>query len=350
MNNKAIHTQRHERLADELRSVIKAAKPGERMDSMEVIAARYDVSINTARMALVLLQHEGWVRLRHGSGCYVSRPEAPVKGQSIAIISEYNLLLSPHSSVFAHIMNELRIFLGAKGHSSRLYIGHTVLEGVQPATFTCSDFMEGIPMVATGQWNERFSGVVDLDCASAIRDAIMRFVKNGRQRPAFIGWDKESSRVFIQILNEVGLTPNPNWIRVGLQPLERGAGWDDFREIWARSGEKPDCVIFGDDFLFQDAWPAIQACGVNIPAELEVVVLANKGISLPQPFPFVRMDCDPEEYAREMGTMLLQVMAGEELSNRCISVPYRMATEADDEIQPTPRQETGVSKNHEILK
>ena len=112
MNNKAIHTQRHERLADELRSVIKAAKPGERMDSMEVIAARYDVSINTARMALVLLQHEGWVRLRHGSGCYVSRPEAPVKGQSIAIISEYNLLLSPHSSVFAHIMNELRIFLG----------------------------------------------------------------------------------------------------------------------------------------------------------------------------------------------------------------------------------------------
>ncbi|MEI7437160.1 MAG: GntR family transcriptional regulator, partial [bacterium] len=324
MNKKAIHTRRHERLADELRSTVKAAQPGERIDSMEVIAARYDVSINTARMALVLLQHEGWVRLRHGSGCYVSRPESPVKGRSIAILSEYNLLLSPRSSVFSHIMNELRLFLDTKGHSSRLYIGHTVLQGMQSATFTCSDFLEdlaldrvsgvaalatlpiyswteevrtkGIPIVATGPWNERFSGVVDLDCVSAIRDAILGFFETGRRRPAFIGWDKESSRIFSQVLGEFGVTPNPNWIKVGLQPLELGAGWDDFREIWARSGEKPDCVLFGDDFLFQDALSAIQACGVNIPGELELVVLANKGFSLPQPFPFVRMDCDPEEY------------------------------------------------------
>ena len=117
MSNKTIHAQRHERLADELRRTFRSAKPGSRIDPMEVIAARYDVSVNTARMALVVLQHEGWVRLRHGSGCYVSRPEATNPQPHIAILSEYNVLRSPRGAAFyPHVMDELRLFLKAKGH------------------------------------------------------------------------------------------------------------------------------------------------------------------------------------------------------------------------------------------
>ena len=132
------------------------------------------------------------------------------------------------------------------------------------------------------------------------------------------------------------MTPNPRWVRTSLKPLEAGAGWSDFREIWAAGNEKPDSVIFGDDVLFQDALQAIQAAGVRIPDELEVVVMANKGIPLPQPFPYTRMDCDPAEVAAAMGSLLLQCMASQPPTLRQISIPYRIAVE--DEADEAGRE------------
>jgi DNA-binding LacI/PurR family transcriptional regulator len=327
---------------------------------MEVIAARYDVSVNTARMALVVLQHEGWVRLRHGSGCYVSRPEATNPQPHIAILSEYNVLRSPRGAAFyPHVMDELRLFLKAKGQSSRLYIGH-VLSGQPPSdAATCSEFLEDlafnrisgiaalasvplfswteeaksrrIPIVGMNGLHFRFNGAVDPDFSAAIHDSIVRLVGCGRCRPALIGWNQDSLAAFNTVIEAVGLTPNPAWCRISLPPLEPGAGWSDFREVWATGKDKPDCVIFGDDVLFQDAVPAIQSLGVRIPDDLEIVVLANKGIPLPQLFPFTRHDCDPAEFAAVMGTMLLQFMAGQPPEIREVNVPYRLAEEPNDE-------------------
>ncbi len=360
MSKKNIHAQRHERLADDLRKELQVATPGTRMESMESIAARFDVSDNTARMALVVLQHEGWVNLRHGSGSYVSRPSFFNTGRSIAILSEYNLLLSPNGSTFySHVMSELRHFFKAKGQTSHLFIGSVKAEEPVPTTLTCSEFLEdlaldrmigvvalatiplswtdqahtkGLPIVGMGGRNPRFSGVVDPDSGTAIRDAIHQFVSNGRTRPAFIGWDTQSCAKFNEVLTEVGLSPNPRWTRVGLAPLNTGAGWSDFREIWAGSAEKPDSLIFGDDVLFQDACPAIQACGVQIPAELEIVVLANKGIPLPQLFHYTRLDCDPRECAEVMGSMLLQLIAGETPAASQVTIPYRLVTDEDSVV------------------
>jgi DNA-binding LacI/PurR family transcriptional regulator len=122
-------------------------------------------------------------------------------------------------------------------------------------------------------------------------------------------------------------------MRNGLQPLEPGSGWSDFREIWAGGKAKPDCILFGDDMLFQDACPAIQTCGARIPDELEIVVLSNKGMPLPQYVPFTRLDCDLAEVAGEMGTMLLQLTTGQTPANRSVDVPYRPAEREDEEQQ-----------------
>jgi DNA-binding LacI/PurR family transcriptional regulator len=251
-------------------------------------------------------------------------------------------------------MSELRQFFKDRGQTTHLYIGNVKAEEPVPKVLSCGEFLEdlsldrligvatlatiplswtdqahtkGIPVVGMGGRNPRFGGVVDPDSATAIRDAIHQFMMNGRTRPAFIGWDEQSCVVFNEVLTEVGLKPNPQWTRIGLAPLNAGAGWSDFREIWASSAEKPDCLIFGDDVLFHDACPAIQACGVQIPAELEVVVLANKGIALPQLFHYTRLDCDPREFAVAMGTMLLQLIAGEKPAAAELTIPYRLVTE-----------------------
>jgi DNA-binding LacI/PurR family transcriptional regulator len=360
MSLQGIHAHRHERLADELRKVFQESKPGSRVDSMEAIAAQYDVSVNTARMALILLQHEGWVRVRHGSGSYVSRPKSEPR-RHIAILSEYNLLLSPRGAAFYHrVMHELRLFLKSKGQSSRLYIGHVMSERPPPDTLTCTEFLEDlaldriggiaalatlpffswteqakakrIPIVGMHGWHFRFNGAVDPDFAGAIHDAVLSLVGHGRRRPAFIGWDERGCAAFKTIVAESGLTADARRIRAGLKPLDPGAGWSDFREIWAASEEKPDSVIFGDDVLFQDALPAIQQADLRIPEELEIVVLANKGIPLPCPFPYTRLDCDPGELAAEMGRLLLQLMAGEEPSRRQIMIPYRPAVNPADGV------------------
>ncbi len=352
-------SQRHQHLVEELRKVLKGAQAGDRLDSMGAIATQYGVGINTVRMAMMTLQNEGWVRLVHGSGCYVSRPPQVKTGRSIALLSEYNLLLAPvGANFYARLMHELRLVLQAKGISSRLYIGQTIPEGLAPATFTCPDFLEdleldrlsgvaslatlpmdswiqavekkGLPVVGMGGVNNAFNGAVDPDIVGAIRKAIRQFISNGRSRPAYIGWHRGSFDIFRTALVEVGMTSDPRWFRAGFHPVDPGAGWSDFREIWAGKGAKPDCVIFGDDALFLDALPAIHASGVHVPSELEVVVFSNVGTSLPQPFPYTRLDCDPREFAEAMGTMLLQFIAGEEPASRQIAIPYRGT--AQDEV------------------
>jgi GntR family transcriptional regulator len=67
-------------LASELRQRIRAGewRPGERMPSEPELARRQTVSRSSMRAAITLLEEEGWVSRKHGSGTYVShRPALP---------------------------------------------------------------------------------------------------------------------------------------------------------------------------------------------------------------------------------------------------------------------------------
>ncbi len=354
-------SQLHHKVTEVLRSEILANhKPGDKLEGERGMAARFGVSVGTLREALRSLTQEGLLRRRHGSGTFVNCPEVPPAGRSIALLSEYNLLAAPMGSNFyGRLMHELRQFLKAKGYSSRFYIGQAMKDEPNPTELTCTEFLEdlalgrvsgvvatatlpmnvwvnqtwakGIPVIGMGGLHCRFNGAVDPDIGGAIRSAVRQFARNGRSRPAYIGWDPDSSVMFKAALVEAGLEPNSRWTRGGFSPADPGAGWSDFREIWASSEEKPDCVIFGDDALFKDACSAMQACGVEIPTDLEVVVFSNKGTVLPQPFPYTRWDCDPCEFAETMGSLLVQWLTGEGPERQRLAVPYRMAIQANDQ-------------------
>jgi len=67
-------------LAQELRQRIRAGewRPGERMPSEPELARRRTVSRSTMRAAITLLEEEGFVNRKHGSGTYVThRPALP---------------------------------------------------------------------------------------------------------------------------------------------------------------------------------------------------------------------------------------------------------------------------------
>lgn len=70
---------RHQ-LADELRERIRAGEwaPGERLPSEPELARRQAVSRSSLRSAIAILEEEGYINRRHGSGTYVAhRPALP---------------------------------------------------------------------------------------------------------------------------------------------------------------------------------------------------------------------------------------------------------------------------------
>jgi len=60
-------------LADQLRAEMDQGnfKPGDQLPSYRDLAATRHIAVGTAREAVRLLEHEGRVEIRHGSGAYV---------------------------------------------------------------------------------------------------------------------------------------------------------------------------------------------------------------------------------------------------------------------------------------
>src|SRR3990170_2223461 len=63
------------RLRDEILAIIQrqALRPGDRLPTEAALADRFGVARTTAREALKLLEQDGVVDVRHGSGRYVSQ-------------------------------------------------------------------------------------------------------------------------------------------------------------------------------------------------------------------------------------------------------------------------------------
>lgn len=74
-------TNPRQRIADHLRRAIEAGDltPGQQLPSGRELARQFDVARNTADDAVKLLQSEGLVDIRHGSGAYVRRPRPLVR-------------------------------------------------------------------------------------------------------------------------------------------------------------------------------------------------------------------------------------------------------------------------------
>ena len=67
------------RLAEELRERIQSGewRPGERMPSEPELARRRTVSRSSMRAAITMLEEDGYISRRHGSGTYVTHQPAP---------------------------------------------------------------------------------------------------------------------------------------------------------------------------------------------------------------------------------------------------------------------------------
>jgi DNA-binding LacI/PurR family transcriptional regulator len=345
----------HERLAQQLQNgLLAAAVPGTRLPGMHALAAEAGVSVNTMRAALILLQQQGQIEIRHGSGCYVQEP--PTDDREFAVLVDVDILCPRASWFFTGAAKAARLLLAERGLAVRLYLGSTDTD--QPAGLSCVEFLRdvaadriagvialatlpfadwlqplrdrGVP--AVGMTGGGFDVEVRVDLPGIVESATALLAEHGRRRLGLIGWGgtragsgpADAYRDFAGCCARHGLQTRPEWVCADLSPRQSGAGWEAFREVWAATQEKPDGLVVCDDILFADAAIAMLELGLHVPADLEIVVETNRGSDRRWPFPVSRIEVDPAAGAAVMVDELLRLHAGGAGRSRPLALGYEV--------------------------
>ncbi len=332
----------YRQVADYLREELAAkGRPGERLESEEKLAERFSVSLITVREALRLLAGEGVIERRHGKGTFVADRR---RDGWVAVLIERDIA-HPHASFFhMRVAQEVRRLLEEAGTPVKLYIGR-LRPGERPGVLTCREFLAdlanerlsgvaAIDVYPHGSWIDelrsrklplvattsgKYGHALEMDRQRLVSEGVGRLVAGGRRRLAMIGWDGDEPgerqgatyrTLFRRALDEHGLAMREAWVRTDLHPAGAGAGWEQFRELWAAGTPHPDGLLVCDDLLFRDAATAILDLGIKVPDTLMVASHANRGSGSFCPFPVEKFEMDPDGAAGRLVELLQEAMAG----------------------------------------
>lgn len=320
-----------DRVADHLRKHVRASmRPGDCLPGIHVLARQLKVSQWTLRSAQALLAREGVLEVRHGSGVFVAKPLPCFVGIYTALD-----ILQPRTSSFHTLAPyALRRYLDGQRIESDLYIGRGGIEDREQApsnprliadvaagrlrglvvlnaseTAGWADWVANLPIPVVGTSTPY---QVDRGYGRMVEEGVKRLYAQGRRRMAMLSWTHNGlCEALEKTLEALGLERRPEWVLDRFHPMLPGAGWEEFRQIWSAHREKPDGLLVTDDLLFQEAVLAIQELGIRVPDDLAIVTHANQGAPRRYPFPVTEFLCDPEQFAAELGGMLLKLMRGE---------------------------------------
>ena len=340
---------RPDRVAGALRVEIGTLEPGDKLPGMHKLRQRFGVSITTISAALDILASEGLVDRRRGSGVYAS-DRAGCK--RIGILSELNLFdprIGPH---WRSLAGELKTALEAAGYIPHLYVGNADPGPDASDEPTCPRFWEDagagrldgaviLDVPSTGAWQARVWNcpipvtgsltpyTVMQDFSAITSAAVARLAEQGCRRLGFIAWHGEAA--FVEAVKNHGLATCEEWVRTRLDPATRGAGWEEFRDIWSARSGHPDGLVILDDMLFADAQLAMFELGVRVPEDLRLAVLTSRDASPPLRLPLTAFEIEPAQLAAELAGLLRQRLAGELAAPVTRYLPFREVAVQPDE-------------------
>lgn len=307
-------------------------RPGDVLPSQNQLARRFNVSFLTVREALSILAEDGVIERRRGRKTVVVEPAG---NQHVAVLIEQDIADPRTSYFFRRLPQALRATLRERGYRVRLYAGLAAPGEDNDHLFerersTCPEFLEDleagdiravvivggssprlvrdlrerrIPVVGQDRFVEHR---VNVDMDQLTRMGIDHLLAHGRRRLAFMSWGNPSA--ILRHARERGLDLNVDWIRCDLPPSAPGAGWDEFREIWSASRERPDGLLITDGVLFADALHAMIEAHVRVPEELMVVTHDTVGAPFWAPFRISRILVDPVRMAQDMASILVKLI------------------------------------------
>jgi DNA-binding LacI/PurR family transcriptional regulator len=358
----------HRRLADQLRQEIARRRypAGYRLAAETALAKRFGASVLTVREALRSLAQAGLVERRHGSGTYVL---APPTRRTVGVLLDHDIGLSHFSFSLRRIHQQVRRELAAAGYLARSYLGFKEFTAVARPDVTCPEFVEdvregrlagvaivsgtlapdlrdelrrqGVPVVGG---DVAMAGRMESHLPALVGAGVRYLAEHGCRRLAMAGWGQHA--LFQAALAEHGLEYRPAWVRDDLHPAWSGAGWEEFREIWAGT-EKPDGLLITDDVLSQDVTLAILEMGIRVPEDLRVASHANKGSDLRYPFPVELLTVDPDLRAHHLSAELMRLLRGEPAMEPAVSAGVSNGRDGRLQGDMQPAVSTSVSNGRD---
>lgn len=347
MNRQSLSGQ----LADRLRRKIGQGGFGEgRLPTVRELARLHGVSVITVREALASLKQQGLIAVRHGSGIYVN---ARRETRPVALVAKADVTRTYFSDFSLLLLQHLQIALHRNGLRARLYLRTRDPRGdlsESDAPDLLNDLQNGElggVIAVNGRLHARWLDAIRqlqipqiggedapyparFDTETALRQAAAWLAAAGRRRVAVLEWarrrDPSPERAACpypirEALERAGLEYDERRCAQAFHPLDGGAGWEAFRELWVARTEKPDALIVTDDVLFRDLVQAVQELRIRVPEQLMLVVMTARGIALRSPFPVARIEMDPEALAAGVADAMARLMRGETLPPKAAVLP-----------------------------
>ncbi len=335
-----------QQVAEHLRGgVLRKAPPGSRLAPVRELAAAMGVSVLTVRAAQQALLREGLLEIRHGSGVTVAA--RPPRRRVVGIYTNLDVFQPRTSTFHLQVPRDLRLWFQNRGVAAEIYVGEAEVDenrALRPDSRFAEDVASGrlagvvlLSVPDTDAWAKWVAQLAlpavgaetpysaNTDAEAMAREGVRRLRDQGCRRIGLLSFETNHHLApFRQALAEAGLPFHSEWVRGNLNPMLAGAGWEEFREIWFASPEKPDGLLVADDLLFDEAAEAIRELGIAVPGRLRIVSHTNASVSRRYPFEMTLFEFDPMGYASLLGELLLARLDGKPIADPRPVLPFQV--------------------------
>lgn len=331
-------------LSDYIRS--GRVKVGMKLPTVREMEDRYGVSRATIVQSLTILQQQGWVERRHGSGVYVREPERtnnrPRLIGYVARNTDSEVILRVYDGVerVARV-HDMHVLVGSSGESyetERIQVHRMVEAGCQavvlfPVSRTRrqldTDYLKkellDFPIVLVDiAYPEQRRPQVVFDNYRLGYEMTKMLLHEGHRRIAFMdvesGADRlmhystrERYRGYLDALQHAGapVYEEDHWVMSGKLP------GDDMADVvypflrrWYGSNSRPSALIALEDFAAMRTIQVAQSLGVRVPNELTVVGFDDLAIARGFSPPFPTSDPDFRRAGEVAARLCLQWLMG----------------------------------------
>lgn len=336
-------SKKYEQLAGILRSELQqlVRQGGSRLATEAVLAERYHMSRQTVRHALKLLEEEGLIVRRQGSGSYVRSAGGDTGSRQIAVVTTF---LDDY--IFPSILHDVQTVLSQEGYSTLVFatenqvsrereilgrllemqIGAVLVEGVKTALPTANGDLyqllraSGIPVLFLHGTYSNLSGFPCLadDNFSGGYQLTRHLVTHGHTRIAgiFKSDDIQGPQRYhgmISALRDSSVPIRDDAI-VWYDTLDRAALVNadscDLLETFLHRMEDASAVICYNDEIAHLLIRQLLAAGKTIPGDVAVVSFDNSFYSQIGPVPITSLGHKTNRTGKAAASMLLEILNG----------------------------------------
>lgn len=331
--DKNLKTSLVDQVADGFRQAIMGGyyRPGDVLPSIRALAPVFGVSVRVTAQVVKILANEGLVAPRTRLGSVVLARKTPYwKGNVILIRpdGEYGFFQTEFTGCIRKRLSQAGylVMQATVPKVSPFRYDATILDimlnrpvDIAVVLADCKDIISKlekykVPYVVTcgEMYGENCVGIIPFDFAPAVADFVSHCISAEVASVVQVGKGAGDLDV-LPTLKAAGIKATAEnidlrWDRGHLEDIQK-ATVEFFRKN-GRDRRWPDLMYFTDDYLASAALLCLEHLRIDVPEDLKVVVLSNRGHCPVSWDTLSRIEVDPVEFAEEVSAAVLSHLNG----------------------------------------